>query len=61
MKIKEIHQHFLNSSGISTDTRNIKNNSLFFALKGDHFNGNEFAHLALDKGACKVIIDEKNS
>ncbi|MDG1790885.1 MAG: UDP-N-acetylmuramoyl-tripeptide--D-alanyl-D-alanine ligase, partial [Flavobacteriaceae bacterium] len=59
MKIKEIHQHFLNSSGISTDTRNIKNNSLFFALKGDHFNGNEFAHLALDKGACKVIIDEK--
>ena len=59
MKIKEIHQHFLNSSGISTDTRNIKSNSLFFALKGDHFNGNEFAHLALDKGACKVIIDEK--
>ena len=59
MKIKEIHRHFLNSSGISTDTRNIKNNSLFFALKGDHFNGNEFAHLALDKGACKVIIDEK--
>ena len=59
MKIKEIHQHFLNSSGISTDTRNIKSNSLFFALKGDHFNGNEFAHLAIGKGACKVIIDEK--
>ena len=59
MKIEEIHRHFLNSSGISTDTRNIGNNSLFFALKGDHFNGNEFAHLAIDKGACKVIIDEK--
>ena len=59
MKIKEIHRHFLNSSGISTDTRNIKNNSLFFALKGDHFNGNEFSHLAIDKGAFKVIIDEK--
>ena len=59
MKIKEIHQHFLNSSGISTDTRNIKSNSLFFALKGEQFNGNEFAHLAIDKGAFKVIIDEK--
>lgn len=59
MKIKEIHRHFLNSSGISTDTRNIKSNSLFFALKGDHFNGNEFAHSAIDKGAFKVIIDEK--
>ena len=59
MKIKEIHQHFLNSSGISTDTRNIKSNSLFFALKGDHFNGNEFAHSAIDKGAYKVIIDEE--
>ena len=59
MKIKEIHQHFLNSSGISTDTRNIKSNSLFFALKGDHFNGNEFAKAAVEKGAYKIIIDEE--
>ena len=59
MKIEEIHRHFLNSSGICTDTRNIRNNSLFFALKGDHFNGNEFAHSAIDKGAYKVIIDEE--
>ena len=59
MKIEEIHRHFLNSSGISTDTRNIRNNSLFFALKGAHFNGNEFAHSAISKGAYKVIIDEE--
>ena len=59
MKIEEIHRHFLRSSGISTDTRNITNDSIFFALKGAHFNGNEFAQAAVDKGAYKVIIDEE--
>ena len=59
MKIEEIHRHFLKSSGISTDTRNITNDSIFFALKGVHFNGNEFAQSALDKGAYKIIIDEE--
>lgn len=59
MKIEEIHYHFLKSSGISTDTRNIANDSIFFALKGAHFNGNEFAHAAINKGAYKVVIDEE--
>ena len=59
MKIEEIHCHFLKSSGICTDTRNIANGSIFFALKGAHFNGNKFAQAALDKGAYKVIIDEE--
>ena len=59
MKIEEIHCHFLKSSGICTDTRNIANGSIFFALKGAHFNGNKFAQSALDKGAYKVIIDEE--
>ncbi len=58
MKIETLHTHFLNSSGICTDTRKITPNCLFFALKGDNFNGNEFAQEALDKGAYKVVIDE---
>lgn len=58
MKIPSLHQYFLQSSGISTDTRKIFKDSLFFALKGDNFNGNLFAQDALDKGAFKVIIDE---
>ena len=40
--IKEIYSIFKNSSGISTDTRSIKENSIFFALKGPNFNGNNF-------------------
>lgn len=59
MNIETLHQHFLRSSGISTDSRNIIKNSLFFALKGDNFNGNHFAQEALDKGAYKVIVDEE--
>jgi UDP-N-acetylmuramoyl-tripeptide--D-alanyl-D-alanine ligase len=48
----------LNSSGVSTDTRNIVKNSLFFALKGTNFNGNTFAQQALEGGASYAVIDE---
>lgn len=59
MNLQLIHEHFLKSDGISTDTRKIFKNCFFFALKGDNFNGNQFAREALDKGAYKVLIDEK--
>ena len=59
MKIEELHQHFLNSSGICTDTRKISKNCLFFALKGDNFNGNKFSNTAVEMGAYKVVIDEE--
>ena len=52
-KIFEIHPH------ISTDTRKVENNCLFFALKGEKFNGNKFAQNALSKGASYAIIDEE--
>ena len=58
MELNQIHHLFLESSGTSTDTRNIKQNSLFFALKGANFNGNNFAHQALENGACYAVIDE---
>lgn len=57
MKIEQLHQHFLSSSGVCTDTRKITKGCLFFALKGDNFDGNKFAQEALDKGAFKVVID----
>jgi UDP-N-acetylmuramoyl-tripeptide--D-alanyl-D-alanine ligase len=43
---------------ISTDTRKIETDSLFFALKGDNFNGNTFALTALANGAKYAVIDE---
>ncbi|CAM3310051.1 UDP-N-acetylmuramoyl-tripeptide--D-alanyl-D-alanine ligase [Aequorivita lipolytica] len=59
MNIPSLHTYFLQSSGVSTDTRKIFKDCIFFALKGDNFNGNLFAQEALDKGAMKVIVDEK--
>ncbi|MCZ4243272.1 UDP-N-acetylmuramoyl-tripeptide--D-alanyl-D-alanine ligase [Pedobacter punctiformis] len=54
-----LYAHFLENLQISTDTRNIIKGSLFFALKGDHFNANEFAAQALENGASFAIIDEE--
>ncbi len=49
---------FRDHSGVSTDTRNLKNGSLFFALSGENFNGNRFAAEALEKDAAAVIVDD---
>src|SRR5947208_1765526 len=59
MNIQEIYNCFLSSSGISTDTRKIDQGTMFFALKGANFNGNEFAKDALGKGASYAVIDEE--
>lgn len=57
--IQTLYQYFLNSTGVSTDTRKIKEGSLYFALKGNNFNGNKFASEALSKGAQFAIVDEE--
>ena len=45
---------------ISTDTRSIKKNSLFIAIKGENFDGNDFVEEAITKGALYAIADKKN-
>lgn len=60
MQIPALYEKFLDSSGISTDTRKIEEGKIFFALKGENFNGNLFAHQALDKGAKLIVADEKH-
>lgn len=60
MEINQLHQLFLASTGICTDTRNLKQGNIFFALKGENFNGNNYAKIALENGASHAIIDEKS-
>lgn len=60
MNIAQLHKVFLESNSVSTDTRKVTESDLFFALKGDNFNGNKFAKDAIEKGACYAIIDDKN-
>ena len=59
MEITKLHTLFLECASVSTDTRKIVPNTMFFALKGDNFNGNEYAEQALKKGAKYAVIDEK--
>jgi UDP-N-acetylmuramoyl-tripeptide--D-alanyl-D-alanine ligase len=54
-----IYQYFLAHRIVSTDTRNISEGCLFFALKGEKFDANTFASEALKQGAAYVIIDNK--
>lgn len=56
----QLYLHFLENPIISTDTRNITHGCIFFALKGDHFNANEFAGQAIEKGASFAVIDEES-
>lgn len=51
---------FNETSGVSTDTRNIEEDCMFIALKGGNFNGNLFAQEAIDKGAKYAIVDEED-
>jgi UDP-N-acetylmuramoyl-tripeptide--D-alanyl-D-alanine ligase len=57
--IEHIFNHFLQVRKVTTDTRNIPSGAIFFALKGERFNGNTFAAQALEAGASMVVIDEE--
>ncbi|MCL2511572.1 MAG: Mur ligase family protein, partial [Bacteroidales bacterium] len=57
MDIIKLHQIFLKSRKVSTDTRSDLEGSMFFALKGASFDGNTFVKQALAKGAARCVID----
>ena len=59
MTIEKLHHFFLQFPQACTDTRKIIDNCMFFALKGDNFNGNKYASEALQKGAAMAIVDEE--
>ncbi len=58
MQIELLYKKFLTSTGVTTDTRTITKGNIFFALKGDNFNANQFAEAALNKGAGYAVVDE---
>jgi len=58
MDIKELYRLYHQHPQITTDSRNCPEGSIFLALKGASFNGNEFAVQALEKGCAYAIVDE---
>lgn len=55
---ESLYEFFMESTGVSTDTRNLQPGELFFALSGPNFNGNAFAQQALEQGASYAVVDD---
>jgi UDP-N-acetylmuramoyl-tripeptide--D-alanyl-D-alanine ligase len=60
MEIPELYSLYKKFPSVQTDTRKLNPGDIFFALKGEHFNGNHFARQAVDSGATYAVIDEKD-
>ena len=58
MDIKELYKLYQQHPQITTDSRDCPEGSIFLALKGESFNGNQFALQALEKGCAYAIVDE---
>jgi UDP-N-acetylmuramoyl-tripeptide--D-alanyl-D-alanine ligase len=58
MTTKELYKLYQEHPCITTDSRDCPKGSIFLALKGDKFNGNEFALQALQQGCAYAIVDE---
>ncbi|MCD8072421.1 MAG: Mur ligase domain-containing protein [Alistipes sp.] len=54
----DLYRIFENTVGVVTDSRQVREGSLFFALKGDRFDGNGFAGAALAAGASYAVVDD---
>ena len=58
-KIQDIYALMCkNGYRYTTDTRKICNGDVFFALKGENFNGNDYGKTALEKGAVAIVVDD---
>ncbi|MBP5339682.1 MAG: UDP-N-acetylmuramoyl-tripeptide--D-alanyl-D-alanine ligase [Prevotella sp.] len=58
MDINKLYHIYRQHNGITTDSRDCPEGSIFLALKGDSFDGNKFAAQALQKGCSLAIVDE---
>lgn len=56
--IPQLYQLFLQSTGVTTDSRKVQAGQLYIALKGPNFNGNLFAAQAIEAGAVAAVVDE---
>lgn len=59
METSNLYQIFLKHPHICIDSRKVEPGALFFALKGDQFDGHQFAQTALDNGAAYAIVERE--
>ncbi|MDO5446897.1 MAG: UDP-N-acetylmuramoyl-tripeptide--D-alanyl-D-alanine ligase [Prevotellaceae bacterium] len=58
MTIEQLYEIFLSHPVITTDSRDCPEGSIFFALKGETFDGNQYAMAALEKGCAYAVVDD---
>ncbi len=58
MDLTELYRIFRESAGVSTDSRSVKKGELFFALRGQNYNGNIYVSEAVEKGASFAVTDD---
>ncbi len=62
MQIMDIYRKYKECGGrVTTDTRTLKGGEMFFALKGENFDGNEYALKALDAGALYAVVNKDSA
>lgn len=59
MSVEQLYNIYKQYPSVQTDTRKLKEGDIFFALKGENFNGNTFAQKAIEAGAAFAVIDEE--
>lgn len=60
MEIVELYKIFVEHPVVTTDSRDVPEGSIFFALKGESFDGNQYAEAALEKGAAYAVVDDES-
>jgi UDP-N-acetylmuramoyl-tripeptide--D-alanyl-D-alanine ligase len=60
MEIESLYRKFKKSNSVSTDTRKLPKDCMYFALKGDNFDGNKFVTQAFERGAKYCVIDNED-
>ncbi len=58
MKIEQLYKIFTQYPQVTTDSRAVVGGSIFFALRGDRFDGNRFAAQAIEDGAVLAVVDD---
>lgn len=59
-ELSNLYRLFMQNGKVTTDSRVVEKGSIFFALKGENFDGNVFAKSALEKGAIAAVIDNSD-
>ncbi|EDP72195.1 UDP-N-acetylmuramoyl-tripeptide--D-alanyl-D-alanine ligase (UDP-N-acetylmuramoyl-L-alanyl-D-glutamyl-meso-2 [Flavobacteriales bacterium ALC-1] len=61
MKIEALYKKFKESNSVSTDTRKLPKECIYFALKGENFDGNKFVAKAVENGAKYCVVDDEDA